>query len=381
MPQSNLFTDKNESFSNGIIQIHGTSKQLSKEHQAFNKLTKRIDSLQKKIDSETKKLESLSALYYKEVFTKVLELGNHKIKLSHLLDEKRKLIKLSNKQNEKLDDVILDLLADAFSVIEPDEATKKLYDYYSGGDFDEESKEEEERMKSVFTEMFHEQFGLKLDPSLFEGNPDFEKIEEDLKKQMAENAGTQKPQKKTKKQLEKEAKQLQKEELKKKSLRSIYLSLAKLTHPDTEPDENLRVEKEEIMKKVTVAYDNKDMMELLKIEMLWVKAHQQSLDNTDVNTVAIYVQLLKDQVQQLEYELNMVYHNPKYAQVMEYKSYNQSIANIQLMRTAGKYAFTNQQIAGQIKEVNQSDFPTTPIKKCIEFYYSPDDGFFNQKMW
>jgi hypothetical protein len=381
MPAKNPVPNIKENLGAAVIQIHAPAEALTKEHQAFNKLTKRIDTLQKKIASESKKMESLNALYYKEVFTKVLELGNHKIRLSHLLHEKRERIHLSRAQNEKLDDVILDLLDDAFSVIEPDEAAKKLYDVYSGGDFEDEAKEDEELMKSFFTEMLHKQFGLKIDPAMLNENPDFEKIEEDIKRQMAEKAGPQTPRKKTKKQLEREALEQQKEELKKKSLRSIYVSLAKLLHPDTEPDENLRIEKEEIMKKVTTAYDKKDMMELLRIEMQWVNTHKQSLDNTDVNTVAIYVQLLKDQVQQLEYELDMVYNNPKHAQVLEYKSYHENMAKLLVMETADKYAFTNQQIAGQIKAMEQSEFPSTPIKKCIEFYYLPDNDLFDQQMW
>ena len=381
MSTLNIFPDQSENAGNEIIQIKNSSNKQSKEHLAFNKLTKRIEGVQKKIDSETKKLEELLALYHKEVFPRVLELGNLKIKLCHLLHEKRKAVSLSKKQNQKLDEVIIDLLDDAFSVVEPEEPTKIIYNTYTGGDFDEESKEEEEDLKQAFAEMFYKQFGIKLDPSLLDEDPDFTKIEEQLKHQIDEKYGTQKPRKKTKKQAEKEALVQQKEDLKKKSLRSIYLSLVKLLHPDTEQDKDLRLEKEEVMKKVTTAYDNKDMMELLKIEMQWVKVHEQSLNNTDVNTVAIYVQLLKDQLQQLEFELDMVYNNPKYADVIEYQKTTDSRWQSNLLNEALEYASTNQTMAGFIQAIEQSEVPTAPIKQCIEFYYISDDDFLYPQTW
>ena len=50
--------------------------------------------------------------------------------------------------------------------------------------------------------------------------------------------------KKTKKQLEAEEISKIQEELKNKNLRSVYLSLAKILHPDSETDPDLKAEKE-----------------------------------------------------------------------------------------------------------------------------------------
>jgi hypothetical protein len=366
----------------GLLQIDGARQPLTKEHQAFNKLTKRIDNLLKKIASETDKMDLLNAYYQSEVFTKVLELGRYKIQLSHLLHKKRSVIDLSKAQNKKLDEVIVDLLDDAFSVIEPDEDIKKVYDHYTEESYDEDMKAEETLMKSMMAEMFKEQFGFTLDPSAFDNNADFKKIENDLKRQMEESQSQQKPRKKTKKQLEKEMVQEQKEELKKKSLRSIYLSLAKLLHPDTEKDESLKAEKEEAMKKVTVAYNDKDIMKLLQIEMQWVSTHKQTLDNTDVDTVAIYVQLLKDQVQQLEFELNMVYNNPRYAHVMEYQHAPLIVGKREIVKMANRYTSTTDRIADHVMALEQSSHPSVAIKACIqEFYVRNDDFPFVQGKW
>jgi hypothetical protein len=72
---------------------------------------------------------------------------------------------------------------------------------------------------------------------------------------------------KTKKQIEKEAKKQAIEEIQAKSLHSMYTQLARALHPDLEQDPEKRTLKEELMKKLTVAYANGDLFSLLKIEM------------------------------------------------------------------------------------------------------------------
>lgn len=67
----------------------------------------------------------------------------------------------------------------------------------------------------------------------------------------------QKKNKKSPKQHDKVA-ALKHEELSRlKNIRSIYIALAKVLHPDTEADETLKAEKEEIMKKVTSSYEGR----------------------------------------------------------------------------------------------------------------------------
>jgi hypothetical protein len=113
-------------------------------------------------------------------------LGKLKIQLCHLLHKKRQEIKLSATEKNKLDDLLLDFLDDAFSVIEPDDATKELYSRYSNSSYAEELSNQEQAMKEDFRDMLYNRFGLELDPSLLTDNPDFGKIEEELKKQWAQ---------------------------------------------------------------------------------------------------------------------------------------------------------------------------------------------------
>ena len=368
--------DNSASLSTKPVQIKPGSIPLSKEQQAFNRLTRRIEKLQKQIPDEAKKLEDLNNLFQNEVFSKVLEMGRLKINLCHLLDKKRTEIKLPALQNQKLDHLLLDLLDDAFSVIEPDDATKELYKKYSRSSYEEELSSQEWALKEGFTDMLYKQYGLKLDPSMLTENPDFEKIQEELKKQWEQKERLKKAKRKTKKQLEKEELEQQKEALKNKSIRSIYVALAKILHPDTEPDEALKQEKEEMMKQVTVAYENRDLMQLLQLEMQWLKKHDDSLSKMEASTLNVYIQLLKDQVKELEHELDMLYMHPAFSAVMVYSHLNTNIASREIKGEGKKYRALNNKLQSDIHELEHSTKTYAILLQCIRDYYTlPGGGF------
>lgn len=351
------------------VQIKPGSIPLSKEQQAFNRLTRRIEKLQKQIPEETKKLEDLNNLYQKEVLPKILELGNLKIQLCHLLDKKRTGIKLLAIQNQKLNDLLLDFLCDAFSVIEPNDATKELYKKYSRSSYEEELSRQESEMKEGFSDMLFEQYGLQLDPSMLTENPDFRKIAEELKKQWEQKERSKKAKPKTKKQLEKEELEQQKEALKNKSIRSIYVALAKILHPDTEPDEALKIEKEEMMKQVTVAYERRDLMQLLQLEMQWIKKHDDSLSKMEASTLNVYIQLLKDQVKELERELDMLYINPAFSAVSIFSQLSTNSASREIKGEGKKYSEFNKKLQSDINRLEHGSNIYTTVIQCISEYY------------
>lgn len=376
MQQHSNNNENYNSFSAKPVQIKPGSIPLSKEQQAFNRLTRRIEKLQKQIPEETKKLEDLNNLYQKEVFSKILELGNLKIQFCHLLDKKRTGIKLSGIQNQKLNGLLLDFLDDAFSVIEPNDATKELYKKYSRSSYEEELSRQESEMKEGFSDMLFEQYGLKLDPSMLTENPDFRKIAEELKKQWEQKERSKKAKPKTKKQLEKEELERQKEALKNKSIRSIYVALAKILHPDTEPDEALKIEKEEMMKQVTVAYENRDLMQLLQLEMQWIKKHDDSLYKMEATTLNVYIQLLKDQVKELEQELVMLHVNPVFSAVSVFSHLNTDIASREIKAEGKNYSQFNKKLQSDINRLEHGTKVYATVMECIREYYEIPGGHF-----
>jgi hypothetical protein len=377
-PHSNN-NENSASFPTKSVQIRSGSIPLSKEQLEFNRLTRRIEKLQKQIPDETKKLQDLNNLYQNEVYSKVLELGKLKIDICHLLDQKRTEIKLPALQNQKLDHLLLDFLDDAFSVIEPDDATKELYKKYSRSSYEDELSNQESAVKEVFSDMLFKKFGLRLDPSMLTQNPDFARIEEELKKQWEQKERLKKTKRKTKKQLEKEELEQQKEALKNKSIRSIYVALAKILHPDTEPDEALKQEKEEMMKQVTVAYENRDLMQLLQLEMQWIKKHDDSLSKMEASTLNVYIHLLKDQVKELEQELDMLYVHPAFSAVSAYSLLNTNEASREIIAVGKTYRALNNKLQSNIHQLEHGTKTYAAIMQCIKEYYTlPGGGFMDE---
>ena len=105
-----------------------------------------------------------------------------------------------------------------------------------------------------------------------------------------------------------------------KNLRSVYLSLAKILHPDSETDADLKLEKEEIMKQVTKAYEDKDIITLLVIETQWLKNTEERLANIKEDVAAIYIQLLKEQAKKLRQQKSELRYHPRFQYVSSFIS-------------------------------------------------------------
>jgi hypothetical protein len=139
---------------------------------------------------------------------------------------------------------------------------------------------------------------------------------------------------KSKKQLAKEELRQKEEAHQLKSMRSLYLSLAKALHPDTEMDFVEKKRKEELMKKVTAAYGDKDLAALLKLEMQWVASETRTLDTLPDEKLKLYIASLKEQAAALEEEHASVYYNPRFAPINDvwHLTEQQAIHEIQVLK-------------------------------------------------
>ncbi|MFT3949027.1 MAG: hypothetical protein QM763_18830 [Agriterribacter sp.] len=387
----NIEPDKAVQANSGVAKIVSKGKPLSKNQQAFNRLTKKIANLKKQIEEEHEKLRTLQILFEKEVKSEVIKLGHTKIEMAHLLHEKRKKAKLAKEDRSLLDDLIYELLDDAFHVVPPSDKDKALFNAYNDVSFEEEMERQQAGMSEMFADMLYQQTGLKIDPSVLnDKNPDFEKIQAQLEEQLNEQTRTDKKKsnkKKSQRAIDKEAMEKQKEALKQKSIRSIYLSLAKILHPDTEADENVKAEKEEYMKRVTVAYNNRNLPELLELEMQWVHKHENQLADTPEQTLELYNELLKEQVANLEDDLYAVSENPAFSNVFHLSGMPLNWATQALDREKKSYISTRKKYTKHNKmlllETNSRDV----ILDCIDNFLALgrdddfDDFFWEEGSW
>ena len=183
--------------------------------------------------------------------------------------------------------------------------------------------------KEMFTDFMSHMFGMEVDMNDFDESPEgFANFQQKMNEQFDHNQPHQQKQKKTKKQQALEEEKKEAEEIKNKSIRSVYLALAKVLHPDTEMDLSLKADKEEILKQVTVAYDQKDLVTLLKLEMEWVHKTSEHLEKLTDDKLKVYISALKQQVAELEREKYSMRYHPRYSPIMDYVPFS------------GKYAFS-----------------------------------------
>ncbi len=350
-----------------LVQIKTSGPSLSKEQHSFNKLVKRIEMLQQKIKDDTSKLAELAKFYHQHVTPSALQMTSLKIQLCKLLDLKRTRVKLSRVANEQLDDNIREILDEIVHENEPDDETRALYQKY----FDESPEESQELIddmaNDMFASMFEDEFGFKIDPSHLKGGPDFTKIEESINQQQEKIDQKKKSQKRSKSAIRREELNQRKEEIKNRSIRSIYLSLAKLLHPDSETDATLKLEKEEVMKLVTTAYRDRNLLRLLELEMQWVASHKRLLDELDKETLAGYLQLLRDQVNDLEEEHFMLRHSPVYNMVWRYQAVKMAAAKTDIRRIGDALKRTVNEIRNDLDALNTERKESPVIKKYSQW--------------
>ncbi len=237
--------------------------------------------------------------------------------------------------------------------IDKDESLKEIFNYFEKkykSDIDEERLENEtdddgddRKNTSDFNIKDFEEFMNSFNPYDYKDDP---KIKEAVKRgpealneylwelfQKQNNQGEfntdssyKKPRKKSKKQLDKEQQKIlleqEKENLKNKSLKSIYIGLAKLLHPDRYLDEEEKLKNEELMKKVTVAYNNKDIFTLLKLEMEFIKKEEKTIENLPESTLIIYNEFLKEQIIEIENNIFSIIDALVYSGIISPTTYN-----------------------------------------------------------
>ena len=346
------------------IKVSDNQSILSREQIKFNKLNARIQKLKSQIQSDTQKLDEFLSLYVSIVVPEQKLLIVEKLNLAKEIDAKLAFIKLPKKLTNQVEQLMIQILDEVIGQSEPNEELNNLYKKYNGRTYEEDLQEEKEEMAEMFSKFFYESTGFKFDPEdLKNENPDFEKMRDSFTQFNEQN---KKSRKKSKKQIEKEALEEEKQKLKGKSLRSIYLSLAKILHPDKETDETLKHQQEEYMKLATTAYESKDLAGLLRLEVQWISLQTSSLDSIPDETLKAYSMLLNDQVRELEAEAYSIPSHPRYAPILRYQRMNPKYINSVMTNEAGQIKSNRQILIEWQGDLEDKSLVKETLKECVE---------------
>ncbi|WP_299249816.1 hypothetical protein [uncultured Cytophaga sp.] len=314
----------NKSTNQLSIQDKDKSKTQSKEQKRFDSLTKRIEALEINLEKEQQKLDAAVQEYNNKLYPLEMNIVEKKLKFVFKLDEESQKHKLSKKQKEIVAEVIKSEMDDVFEQQEPTKIQEELYDKWSKISYKEEVEQQEFFERGMFEASIKFAFNGEIDTSDFEDTPEGRKrMQERIEAFYEEKTKEFKASQQNKKPTKREQLQAQAEELKSKNIRSIYISLVKVLHPDSEQDEVLKIQKNELMKKVTAAYENKDIATLLRLEAEWISQTTDRLDNLTNDTLKLYNETLYQRVRELEHKKFMLRRNPAYEKIQHFLHLNQ----------------------------------------------------------
>ncbi len=344
---------------------------LTKEQKEFNRLVKKIEKL--RIDLNTvgialnKQIEYYTA-HIHPIEQRIVPLRTACIKIffPFYTGEKKFLTK---KEKNTLREIIESDLDEVFSLSpgEPEAELKAVYKAISGESYEDTKREVFNDMKDEMEARFKaDGFDINLDD--FNDQMSEEEIlqkmkmmQEEMERQASEKTEKNAGRKKTKKQAEREEKEKQLEDARKKSIGSVYKQLVKAFHPDLETDDAIKLQKEEIMKQLTVAYENNDLHTLLKLEMEWIQKESNDPGKLNNNQLAIYNEALREQVMDLEMQIGMLEDHPRYMPLRRYANAFSALHTINLKREERELG----EIASSLEEI-VADLNGKNALKCIK---------------
>ena len=87
------------------------------------------------------------------------------------------------------------------------------------------------------------------------------------------------------------------------SLKTVYLKIASIIHPDREPDESKKAEKTELLQRANEAYEQEDLFFLLKLQLEVEQSKNGSNKGLSTEQVKFYEQALQAQSQALKKQI------------------------------------------------------------------------------
>ena len=311
------------------LTLHKSSKKqgaLSNAHLTFNRHRLKIEQLRSQLESVKQECDKALLLYHSDLQPKEMELGAIIIEfINKLRDITQDPKSLSKKEREVLNGMIKDCLGELFSFRhdkDVPESIKELYAQYHGRSRQDIFNDEISKLK----EMLEKSTGISdIDMPDLSINESFEeilqKIVNPLIEKTAEAQNNLPLKKKSKRELLKEKKAKDLEILQNKSLNNIYKRLVKELHPDIEQDPDKRSDKDKLMRRVTTAYENEDLVSLLALESEWL-GHLEGTEALNDENLKIYNLMLKDQIEDLKFELKSVVLHSRYFEIQRFISYS-----------------------------------------------------------
>ena len=286
-------------------------KNMSRLQKQFNSRIKKIRKLKTQIEETEQAMPEIRSLIHQELQPLQDKINSLKAQIVKQLDKAWEMKFFRHKEKAKLRELIR---RNAYELIQAgQDALEAIYDKHSPTTYQEEAQLMNESGKQMASAMFKNMFDMDLDLDDVDMN-DFGQVSERLFASMEERAQQeeekQKSKKKTKAQQKREEKIKAENEHISKTSRAVYTRLVKEFHPDKETDEEQRLWKTEVMKRVTQAYKKDDFFGLLSLEIELMQGHAHDLGELPDEQLKYYNKMLKEQVDELQMQWDAMTNPP-----------------------------------------------------------------------
>ncbi|RLZ11171.1 molecular chaperone DnaJ [Acinetobacter sp. 2JN-4] len=146
----------------------------------------------------------------------------------------------------------------------------------------------------------------KVQSAKFEQNESFEQSAELEEDNFEQYAAEQQQAREQAKQLRQQQKREQAEQMAAQSLKTVYLKIAAMIHPDREQDETKKEEKTELFQQASQAYEQQDLFYLLKLQLQLEQNKGIGVKELSAEQVKFYKLALDAQSQQLESQISEI---------------------------------------------------------------------------
>jgi len=321
----------NRPASNSLVIRARKGDPLTKEQRTFNRLTKRIAALERKLTVDREKLDLLLDRFRETVAPVENERAERQIGLARALAAASARFALGRSQASDLREMLMDLFDAVFVVSKPDPETEAFYDEWADTSYKEEVRLQAEAIKRSMAEELRTEYGIKVDVTGDDHSPEvlarfLRDAQEKVRAAEAERPPGRSHRRRAPRREGREAQLRQHEALTRKSVRDIYLSLAKVLHPDMVADAAERSLREDYMKRATLAYQRGDLAALLQLELRWVSRDNAGPNALNDETLRIYIPVLQQQLVRMERAFVEQMLDPIYAPIGPIAAMTQSTA-------------------------------------------------------
>lgn len=268
-----------------ILHIPEQDKPLNKKQKEFNVLSETIEALDRQLADLQQAYDEMLRRIPSDLDPLVREYQGYRADIVNLWDRTYEAEHFRKAYQTKLAYLIIE---NAYDLIKNHDLSelKHVFNKYSATDIDVLLEEERLRESARIEDPAF------LLESVYEPEPEvsFHELSEEEQQRIKAERREQRMDQRTR-----EAQQAKTT----KSVRSVYMELVKTFHPDRETDEGEKQRKTETMQRITKAYQENNLLSLLKLQMELEQIDRSGLENLNKNQLSYYNKILRQQIEEL----------------------------------------------------------------------------------